>query len=106
MRSYTTDANARQHTARELWFGKVAVGQRRAMMSCAKFGSIDCASSCLSHRTLGEDVRRGLLLMKGRFEHKLRPDTWAERRAVQAKACLREELTESTPTQSKSKRAQ
>jgi MoaA/NifB/PqqE/SkfB family radical SAM enzyme len=61
--------------ARDLWYGERARRQRATMMRCPKFGSIDCASSCLAHRSLGDDVRRGwLLLRRGRAPSPFVPD--------------------------------
>lgn len=63
---YPAIGSVKEHTPKQLWHGRVATEQRSAMMRCAKFGSVDCASSCLSHRTLGQDVRRGWMLLRAR----------------------------------------
>ncbi len=61
---YPAIGDIRMSSARDLWYGDVATRQRSAMMSCAKFGSVECAASCLAHRSFGEDLRRGMLLLR------------------------------------------
>lgn len=63
---YPAIGNIRTTSARDLWYGEAARRQRATMMRCAKFGSVDCASSCLAHRSLGDDVRRGWMLWRSR----------------------------------------
>ncbi|MEZ5962826.1 MAG: radical SAM protein [Planctomycetota bacterium] len=64
---YQTIGSVREHTPKELWHGEVAKRQRAAMMRCAMFGSVECASSCLAHRTLRQDFRRGWMLVRSRL---------------------------------------
>lgn len=50
--------------AREIWLGKTAQEQRRAMLTCEKFGTAACATSCLDHRTLSQDIKRVRILSR------------------------------------------
>lgn len=61
---YPPLGNIRQHSAKQLWMGATAIQQRRAMLSCDKFGKVDCANSCLSHRSLKHEFQRGWMLLK------------------------------------------
>lgn len=61
---YPRIGNARDAGAREIWLGEQAAQQRRRQMTCGRFGSNDCASSCLAHRTIGQDVRRVWMMMR------------------------------------------
>ncbi|MBT9596175.1 MAG: radical SAM protein [Vitreoscilla sp.] len=61
---YPPIGNIRRSSAREVWTGPVASAQRATMMQCANFGSPKCASSCLAHRTMGQDWKRVALLTR------------------------------------------
>jgi radical SAM protein with 4Fe4S-binding SPASM domain len=61
---YPPIGNLRKSRAREIWRGDVATEQRAVMMQCPNFGSAKCASSCLAHRTLGQDWKRVMLWMR------------------------------------------
>jgi MoaA/NifB/PqqE/SkfB family radical SAM enzyme len=47
-----------------LWQGTVAAEQRSTQLQCSRFGSKDCASSCLAHRTLAQDWKRLLVMTR------------------------------------------
>ncbi len=55
---YPSIGNVKASDARSLWEGEVASQQRATQMQCPKFGSKDCASSCLAHKTLRQDWQR------------------------------------------------
>lgn len=63
---YPPIGNVRRASARELWYGAEAKNQRLQMLTCSRFGSLDCASSCLNHRTFWQNVKRGLMIMRRR----------------------------------------
>lgn len=63
---YPPIGNVKTQSARAIWLGAAARAQRRTMLACPRFGSTDCASSCLAHRSLRQDIRRGLLLALGK----------------------------------------
>jgi radical SAM protein with 4Fe4S-binding SPASM domain len=56
--------NVKTQTAREIWYGETAQHLRGQMTQCTKFGTVDCANSCLAHRSLKQEVKRGLLLLR------------------------------------------
>lgn len=49
---------------RSVWKSPVAVEQRHTMKSCNRFGSSECATSCLSHRPLLHEVMRGITWLR------------------------------------------
>jgi radical SAM protein with 4Fe4S-binding SPASM domain len=55
---YPKLGNLQRTPARDLWHGTIAQAQRREMLTCKSFGSPQCATSCMSHRSLGEDLGR------------------------------------------------
>jgi MoaA/NifB/PqqE/SkfB family radical SAM enzyme len=61
---YPPIGNLKSASARDIWWGPVATEQRATMMRCANFGSPRCASSCLAHRTLGQDWKRMRVLTR------------------------------------------
>ena len=61
---YPNIGNLKDTAARDLWHGPIAKEQRATMTTCAKFGSTDCATSCLSYRTIGQDWKRFRLLSR------------------------------------------
>jgi MoaA/NifB/PqqE/SkfB family radical SAM enzyme len=56
--------NVKTHSAREIWYGETAQHLRSQMTGCTKFGTVDCANSCLAHRSLKQEIKRGLLLLR------------------------------------------
>jgi len=56
--------NVQDGTARELWRGDRARRIRRATVRCKHFGSVQCANSCLAHKTVGQEIRRGFLVLR------------------------------------------
>jgi len=61
---YPAIGNVKLSSAREIWQSEVARSLRSEMVSCTKFGSTTCANSCLSHRTILQQVRLGMLFLK------------------------------------------
>lgn len=62
---YPTIGNVREGlSAQEVWQGKKAAGQRHMQMTCSRFGSNECASSCLAHRTMGQDWQRVKMMLR------------------------------------------
>lgn len=59
---YPVMGNVKNATAKEIWRSAAAGEQRAKMTDCPSFGSVKCASSCLSHRTLRQDAGRALML--------------------------------------------
>lgn len=64
---YPPIGNVLEASARDIWLGPVAREIRSRTVKCGRFGSPDCASSCLAHKPLREEVKRALLLL-GRRE--------------------------------------
>jgi MoaA/NifB/PqqE/SkfB family radical SAM enzyme len=56
--------NVKTQTAREIWYGELAKKNRIQTVKCKKFGSVDCANSCMTKRSLKQEIKRGLLLFK------------------------------------------
>lgn len=62
--NYPSIGNVKTKTAREIWYGEAATKIRKQTTECTAFGQIHCANSCLSHRSLGQEVRRGLRVLR------------------------------------------
>jgi hypothetical protein len=43
---------------------EVAKPMRSQMVSCQKFGEVECANSCLSHRSFKQEIQRGILMLR------------------------------------------
>jgi MoaA/NifB/PqqE/SkfB family radical SAM enzyme len=52
--------NVKHQTAREIWWGPEAQKIRRETVAC----TVGCAYSCLAHRPLTDNLKRGLMLIK------------------------------------------
>ncbi len=61
---YPVVGNVKDATAEEIWRSDTARLQRQQTTTCDKMGSVDCANSCLSHRTVSHDARRSVMLLK------------------------------------------
>jgi radical SAM protein with 4Fe4S-binding SPASM domain len=61
---YPVLGNVKSSSAKAIWRSAAAQALRAEMTHCASFGDPKCALSCLSHRTLGEDARRFILLKR------------------------------------------
>ena len=61
---YPTIGNVKESSARDLWYGEKAAQIRAQNIACQKFGSTDCANSCLSHRTLSQKIELGSILFR------------------------------------------
>lgn len=61
---YPVVGNVRDNTAEEIWKSDTARLQRQQTTTCDKMGSVDCANSCLSHRTVSHDASRSMMLLK------------------------------------------
>ncbi|AFY78055.1 putative Fe-S oxidoreductase [Pleurocapsa sp. PCC 7327] len=61
---YPPLGNIKTHSAREIWYGEQARRLRAQMIACTKFGEVDCANSCLSHRTLAQKLELGMLFLR------------------------------------------
>ena len=57
--------NVREQSAAEIWRGPRARAIRARTVRCEKFGTPLCASSCLAHKSLREEFKRGLVLLTG-----------------------------------------
>lgn len=57
---FDTLGNLRDMPAKQLWNSPRARKIREETVSCDKFGTIACANSCLTHRTVKQQVQRGL----------------------------------------------
>ncbi|WP_069470210.1 radical SAM/SPASM domain-containing protein [Candidatus Marithrix sp. Canyon 246] len=53
--------NVKTQTAREIWYGELAKKNRIQTVKCQKFGSVDCANSCMTKRSFKQEIKRGLL---------------------------------------------
>jgi len=60
---YPVIGNIKTSTAEQLWKSDTARRQRQETTTCSKMGSVDCANSCLSHRTVSHDARRSVMLL-------------------------------------------
>jgi radical SAM protein with 4Fe4S-binding SPASM domain len=61
---YPPIGNVKLNSAREIWYGAEASRLRAKMVVCTKFKSVDCANSCLAHRTFVQEVQRALLMLR------------------------------------------
>lgn len=61
---YASIGNVLTSDAQTLWQGEVAAGQRATQQQCPRFGTKECASSCLAHRTLAQDWQRLLIFTR------------------------------------------
>src|SRR5258708_44683 len=61
---YPPIGNVRLQSAREIWKGARAQEIRAQTVACTRFGTIRCATSCLSHRTITQEMKRALLLVR------------------------------------------
>lgn len=57
--------NVKEQSAAEIWRGPRAREVRAKTVRCERFGTPLCASSCLAHKSLREEVKRGLVLLTG-----------------------------------------
>jgi MoaA/NifB/PqqE/SkfB family radical SAM enzyme len=57
---YPPLGNIKHQTAREIWLGPRAQEIRRQTLAC----QVGCAYSCLAHRSLKEQLKRGVMLVK------------------------------------------
>ena len=61
---YPVLGNVKASSAKEIWRSAATQFLRAEMTNCPSFGDAKCALSCLSHRTLGEDARRFIMLAR------------------------------------------
>jgi len=61
---YPVLGNVKNASARAIWRDAATQKLRERMTHCPHFGETKCASSCLAHRTLAEDVRRVVLMVR------------------------------------------
>jgi MoaA/NifB/PqqE/SkfB family radical SAM enzyme len=61
---YPSIGTWRQGPLRAVWKSPAAAHQREVMQSCDRFGTSECATSCLSHRPLLHDVARGITWLR------------------------------------------
>jgi radical SAM protein with 4Fe4S-binding SPASM domain len=57
---YPVIGNITQKSAREIWQGPLANSVRGDTVKCSKFGTIICANSCRTHRTIKQEISRAL----------------------------------------------
>jgi MoaA/NifB/PqqE/SkfB family radical SAM enzyme len=60
---YPPIGNVRNMSASEIWRGAVGKDVRKQTLTCPKLGK-DCANSCLDHRSLPDEVRRGIMFLR------------------------------------------
>ena len=60
---FTPFGNIRHEDAEAIWRGPRAREMRKGTVACSKVGG-ECANCCLDSRSLKDDVKRGLLLLK------------------------------------------
>jgi radical SAM protein with 4Fe4S-binding SPASM domain len=63
--NYPPIGNVKHQTAREIWWGTEAQKIRRKTVEC----TVGCAYSCLAHRPLNDNLKRGLMLIKRLKDH-------------------------------------
>ncbi len=56
--------NVKQSSAREIWLGERARKIRSETIACKRFGTSECANSCLTHLSLGQQMTRGMLWLR------------------------------------------
>jgi MoaA/NifB/PqqE/SkfB family radical SAM enzyme len=61
---YPSIGNISLQSAKEIWEGAKAREIRAQTVSCNKFGTIVCANSCLSHRTLKQEASRLIRILR------------------------------------------
>lgn len=61
--AFTNVGNLRTQTMREIWECEARRGIVDATLGCDLFKTT-CSTSCMAHRSFGQDVRRGLALMR------------------------------------------
>ena len=52
--------NITKNSAKEIWEGPMAISVRGDTVRCGKFGSIICANSCRTHRTIKQEIARAI----------------------------------------------
>ena len=57
---YPVIGNITKNSAREIWEGPRATSVRSDTVKCSKFGSIICANSCRTHRTVKQEIARAI----------------------------------------------
>lgn len=57
---YPVIGNITKNSAREIWEGPLAISVRSDTVKCGKFGSIICANSCRTHRTIKQEIARAI----------------------------------------------
>jgi MoaA/NifB/PqqE/SkfB family radical SAM enzyme len=55
--------NVCRESAREIWRGERTRRIRAESVRCTRFSSVDCANSCLSTKTLRQEIERGWLVL-------------------------------------------
>jgi MoaA/NifB/PqqE/SkfB family radical SAM enzyme len=66
---YPPIGNVKKQGAQEIWYSETARRIRERTTDCTYFGEIHCANSCLSHRSLKQEVRRGLRVLRQVADH-------------------------------------
>ena len=62
---YPSIGNVRAASAREIWRAATAKAMRAQTVACPKLGK-ECANSCLDHRSLLQEARRALMLLRAK----------------------------------------
>jgi len=61
---YPPIGNIKNQSVYDIWYGDRAKQTRFQTIKCTKYGSIDCANSCLNFRTFSQEIKRVLLFLR------------------------------------------
>jgi len=59
---YAPIGNVKAHSLRDIWYGQVGSAVRKQTVDCVNLGK-ECANGCKDHRSLAQDIRRGITLL-------------------------------------------
>ncbi|BAP55563.1 Fe-S oxidoreductase [Thioploca ingrica] len=61
---YPAIGNVKDQSAKSIWYSDKAKQIRAQTVKCTRFGSIDCANSCLARRSFIQEIKRALLFLR------------------------------------------
>jgi radical SAM protein with 4Fe4S-binding SPASM domain len=61
---YPAIGNVKNKSIHDIWYSEQAKQIRSQTITCTKYGSVDCANSCLNFRTFSQEIKRVLLFLR------------------------------------------